>query len=918
MKLIFNLRSNLLFLGFFCLWNFANTQDTIRIPQDFETIQMGLDSASDNSVVLIAPGTYIENVIWPEDKKGINLIGELGSDSTVIDGDAKGRVLQKDIFSDPNSIIKGITFRNGMAGTAAGLYIDGRGTILDDVVVTGNETRGAIHCDGGGAKLESYSGIIRNCRFTSNQGNGTWTSFGAGLSIELSGNLEMDNVVISGNRSTGGNSSSSAGMTIDGFSNSITMTNVRVQGNRNIHDTFGFTPGASIGARNVTIDSCRFSGNSNNGAPKSEGGGLSIRADNGVIKNSSIVGNFAEDGAGLRFYRDDNNIKVINTIISNNGGESAVLVDSESSEIDFENCLIVNNGGYGISLETPFGDQPNFMTLNHVTIANNDQAIFMTRGVIDITNSILWNFVTENESEISITAGGWARLKSSIVRNGFPGSLILNEDPLLDPESFEPGYQSPALNFANPNFSLPSSINNVPRPTPANTVPDIGAIESNQARSYVDIRFFYDENKNGIKDPADFNISIGGVDYNNINYPNIKEEGILLDLAIDNNIITYNDPIHPIWKLTTDSIVSLDVVDSIFYEEVLFGLIPDRDTTHLKTFIGMDPFRCGELIKGSVSVFNEFSYIENSYLWLEVDDRIETLIFSSEPSMIMGSHLFAWRLDDFKPSTSRKIDFDLGVPEISGQNELGDEYHFRAWSEGFEESSEYVYNPALRCSYDPNDKMRLPAEIEKKDLVDASITYTIRFQNTGNDYAKDVLLLDTLSNYVIPESFQYISSSHPDHLTITRESNLLKFHFENIFLIDSLTNPELSQGFVSFLVSPLPSLEKGTEILNAADIIFDSNPAIVTNTVDTKITSVISNTTDESLWDLLQIFPNPTSGIVHFDRLLERIKVYNLDGKLILQDVSKSSIDLQSLESGVYMLKMIVEGKNLSRRIIKY
>jgi uncharacterized repeat protein (TIGR01451 family) len=879
---------------------------------------MGLDSAEENNVVLIAPGTYFENVRWPENIKGINLIGELGSASTIIDGNEEGRVLEKDLSSDPNSMIKGITLRNGKALFAAGLYIDGRGTVLDDVIVTANETSGEIHCDGGGAKLESYSGIIRNCRFTSNRGNGGWTSYGAGLSIELSGSLEMNNVVISGNRSKGGNSSSSAGLAIDGFSNTITMTNVRVTGNINLHDTYGFTPGARIGAKNITIDSCRFTGNSNGGATSSVGGGLSLRSDNGVIKNSLIASNYSEKGAGLRFYNDDNNITITNTSISDNGGSSAVHIDCENSEIYFENCMIVNNGGYGIQMDTPLSDDANYVNLNHVTIANNDKAIHLTKGWFDITNSIMWNFISENDSEFWITAGGWIVLKSSIVRNGFQGSLVLDVDPLLDPVSFEPGYQSMAANFANPIFSPPSSFNNVPRPTPSNTLPDIGAFETNQARSFVDVRFFFDDNKNGIVDPTDFNISIGGINYNDVHYPNIKEEGISLELPFGNNVITYEDLRHTFWELTTNAIVTENVVDSVFYKEVLFGLSPRQDTTHLESFVIMDPFRCGEVIDGTISVFNEFSVIDNSYLWLEVDDRIETILFETEPDITMSNNIFGWELTDFKPTFTEAFDFNLIVPEISGQNELGDVYNFKAWCEGFEESSEYIYSPELRCSYDPNDKMAIPTEIESDEVRDASISYTIRFQNTGNDYAKDVVILDTLSDNVIPESFQYVSSSHPDHLRITRESNhILRFHFANIFLIDSLHNPELSHGFVSFKVSPLPSLEVDSEINNIASIYFDSNPAIVTNTVETKITAETSSGMEEILRDRLKLFPNPTSGIIIFDRVVEYISVYSLDGKLMMQDRDKSSIDIQSLESGVYMLNLKVEGISLSRKVVK-
>ena len=902
----------------FQIYNSITAQDTLRVPQEYATIQEGLDNATTNDVVLIAPGIYYEHLVWPENVKGIDLIGEMGSDSTKIDGSDSGRVLEKDQFSDPNSLIKGLTLQNGRAAIAAGLFIDGQGTILDDVIVTSNETSGATHCDGGGAKLESYAGIIRNCRFTSNRGNGNWTSFGAGLSIELSGNLEMTDVVISGNRSKGGNSSSSAGLSLDGFSHAVTMTNVRVLGNRNDHDTYGFTPGARIGAGTLTIDSCRFTGNSNLGAPLSSGGGLSIRSGNGVVKNSFIGYNYAAEGAGLRFYNDDNNISVINTQISNNGGESAVLVDGETSELSFENCLIVNNDGYGLFLDTPISDGGHYMVLNHVTIANNDKGIYMTKGWVELINSIVWNFTTGNESEIAITAGGWLDAQSSIIKSEFPGSHISNADPVLDPESFEPGFQSAATNYANPDLSLATSFNNVPRPTPFNTVPDIGAIEVNQSRTSVDVRFFYDEDKNGIKDSTEFNLSIGGVEYDDIIYPNTREEGISLNLPIGDHEISYIDPAHATWVLTSDSIVSQNVSDSIFYREILFGLAPYKDTTNLLTSVQMAPFRCGEIIEGSFSVFNEFSVVENGYVWLDVDDRIETIFFDVDPDITQTGNIFGWELTDFRPANTQTFDFTVLVPEISGQNELGDIYGFRTWVEGFERNSEFIYAAELRCSYDPNDKLAFPTEIESEDLRAAKINYTIRFQNTGNDYAKDVILIDTLSDQLIPESFEYVSSSHPDRLSITRESDrILRFYFESIYLIDSMTNPDLSQGYVSFNLTPKSTLAIDSEIENKASIYFDSNPPIVTNTVQTTIVEESTSNEEQFQSDPLSLYPNPTSGPITFNRLIEEVLVYSIDGKLMLRNQSVSSIDIQSLESGAYTLYIKDGARYVSRMVVK-
>ncbi len=59
----------------------------------------------------------------------------------------------------------------------------------------------------------------------------------------------------------------------------------------------------------------------------------------------------------------------------------------------------------------------------------------------------------------------------------------------------------------------------------------------------------------------------------------------------------------------------------------------------------------------------------------------------------------------------------------------------------------------------------------------------------------------------------------------------MHIRFDNILLPDSLTNPEGSQGFISFKIYPKSELPEGTLVDNRAAIYFDQNPPIITNTV---------------------------------------------------------------------------------------
>ena len=87
----------------------------IHVPSEQPTIQDGLHAASENDTVLVAPGTYYENIVWPS-TQGVNLMSEFGPDSTIIDGNSAGSVIFFEGVYDSTTLLYGFILRNG-AGT---------------------------------------------------------------------------------------------------------------------------------------------------------------------------------------------------------------------------------------------------------------------------------------------------------------------------------------------------------------------------------------------------------------------------------------------------------------------------------------------------------------------------------------------------------------------------------------------------------------------------------------------------------------------------------------------------------------------------------------------------------------------------------------------------------------------------------
>jgi PKD repeat protein len=133
------------------------------------------------------------------------------------------------------------------------------------------------------------------------------------------------------------------------------------------------------------------------------------------------------------------------------------------------------------------------------------------------------------------------------------------------------------------------------------------------------------------------------------------------------------------------------------------------------------------------------------------------------------------------------------------------------------------------------------------------ITYTIRFQNVGNDTAFNIYINDTLDNNLDWNTIQPISSSH-DYNFEQINGKYLTFNFLNIQLPDSNTNQTLSHGYISFKIKPKNNLLLDDIISNKASIVFDVNVPIVTNDVQTNIaelrsSSVVINCSENSSSD---------------------------------------------------------------------
>jgi len=223
----------------------------------------------------------------------------------------------------------------------------------------------------------------------------------------------------------------------------------------------------------------------------------------------------------------------------------------------------------------------------------------------------------------------------------------------------------------------------------------------------------------------------------------------------------------------------------------------------------------------------------------------------------------------------------------------------------------------IRGAYDPNDKQG-PEKITPDQLTAGEyIDYTIRFQNTGTDTAFTVVIADPLDMKLQNNTFEMISSSHPCEPVIKNQQ--VYFIFSNIQLPDSNTNKIKSCGYVSFRIKAIPSLAEGESFSNTAEIYFDYNAPVITNTVETIVKAIVptSNKNETSQKNILNAYPNPVVDDILYITEDASYRIHNIHGVPVLEGISSGTgIFMKELPKGLYLLEMYLDENYTTRKII--
>jgi len=288
--------------------------EIINIPDDFETIQAGIENSEEGDIVLVEPGVYVENLDFLGRAITVTSLIHTTDDpafiySTIIDGNGEDCVVSFHSDEDSSSVLRGFTIRNGYQLFGGGVDCQqGTSPLLLDLYITGNA---ATHYGGGVFFAINSTLYLRRSVISNNRAN-----FGGGIASGDSPQAFLHDVIITNNRAlrNGGG--------VYGESATYTLVNV------SITDNLARKGGGFLGvsSRENSLQNVTISGNTADeiggivliSRAEEEGEGLAA-----AISNSIIYGN---SGTQIRHERTEHRREFLLTIEYTNleGGREGI------------------------------------------------------------------------------------------------------------------------------------------------------------------------------------------------------------------------------------------------------------------------------------------------------------------------------------------------------------------------------------------------------------------------------------------------------------------------------------------------------------------------------------------------------------------------------------------------------------------
>jgi Secretion system C-terminal sorting domain len=437
---------------------------------------------------------------------------------------------------------------------------------------------------------------------------------------------------------------------------------------------------------------------------------------------------------------------------------------------------------------------------------------------------------------------------------------------------------------------------------------------------------FSDDNQNGAQDAGEVNIpyiQLSTGSGNNATYAAshingkyyLGVEGIgSHNIGVDNTnggTITTTLPIAN--TVSTSDIDSTDNNIGIYYPNGV------RD---LSVYVNNPIVRPGFNFTANITYSNRLNTtVNNAVVSLEITDINPSFVSATPAPSSINGNIYTWNVGTVAAFTDHFITLTLNTP---ASVPIGSDFNLLAnitplFGDINVANNTYVQKCLVRGSYDPNDKLVSPETFNGLATI-PDLDYTIRFQNTGTDTAFTVIVRDTLSNLVDISTLRFLGSSHLCTYKVNANRELV-FTFNNILLLDKTTNEPKSHGFVSYRITPKANARQAAGIQNTANIYFDFNTPIRTNTANTRV-YLASENVESTENHALNIAPNPanTTARISTDLTDFTLTITDLSGRIILvkTNIPQNNVDISVADfaTGQYFITLQSKEGRITKKMI--
>ncbi|RXR22847.1 DUF7619 domain-containing protein [Flavobacterium stagni] len=331
------------------------------------------------------------------------------------------------------------------------------------------------------------------------------------------------------------------------------------------------------------------------------------------------------------------------------------------------------------------------------------------------------------------------------------------------------------------------------------------------------------------------------------------------------------------------------------------------------TLLPLNPARPGFNAKYMLVYKNKGNTTQSGTASLTFPNTVASLVTATPAVSSQTTSTLNWAFTNLLPFETRTIqlNFLLNTPTVTPALNGGDVLPYVATVTGASDQTPadntLNFNQNVVNAYDPNDKTCLEGAVVGTDKIGQYVHYLIRFENTGNFAAQNIIVTDVIdtNKYDVTTLIPQLGS-HPFRTRIL-QNNRVEFVFENINLpFDDANN----DGYVAFKIKTKSTLVAGDTFSNSANIFFDYNYPILTNTATTLIQSLGLQETPNSAFALAQ---NPIDTQLVFanaqDITIQSVSIYSIQGQLMQVNMhpAASGIDVSALSSGTYLVKITTE-----------